>query len=69
MTDELWEQISKIAKERNDKAHKIKEKAIKEGTYVWGLDTNKELYREIDEEYKRKLKIILDEENAKNGTD
>jgi hypothetical protein len=69
MTDELWEKISKIAKERNDKAHKIKETAQKEGIYKPGLDGNKELYREIDEEYKRKLKIILDEENAKNSTD
>jgi hypothetical protein len=69
MTDDLWEKISIIADEANAKSKAIAEKARKEGTFMPGLDSNKELYKEIKEEYKRKLKIIIDEENAKNGTD
>lgn len=54
----------KIIQNRNAKAEEIKAKAQKDGTWKPGLDSNNALFKEIDNEAKRKiesLKLLLDE--------
>ncbi len=56
------EQADKIAmeiiKERNKKADEITEKAKNEGKLMCGLDTNRELFVELDKEYFAKLQEL-----------
>lgn len=55
----------KIIQNRNAKAEEIKAKAQKNGTWKKGLDSNNELFKEIDNEAKKKiesLKMLIDEE-------
>lgn len=55
----------KIIQSRNAKAEEIKAKAQKDGTWKQGLDSNNDLFKEIDNEVKRKiesLKMLIDEE-------
>ena len=55
----------KIIQNRNAKAEEIIAKAQKNGTWEKGLDSNNELFKEIDNEAKKKielLKKLIDEE-------
>lgn len=47
-----------IFKEWNAKDKEIIEKAEADGTWKSGLDTNRDLFRESDAEYKQKLKEL-----------
>lgn len=47
-----------IFKERNKKADEIIKKAKDEGTWKSGLDTNRELFKELDKEYFAKIQEL-----------
>ena len=54
----------KINQNRNVKAEEIKAKAQKNGTWKEGFDPNNKLFKEIDNEAKKKiesLKMLIDE--------
>lgn len=58
-------EAKKIFRESNKKADAIIEKAKKNGTWKMGLDSNKELFAELDKETQNKLKhlrSLVDEE-------
>lgn len=47
-----------IIKEWNDKADEIIKQAQADGIWKSGLDTNRDLFKELDAEYKQKLKDL-----------
>lgn len=58
-------EASKIFQERNKKAEEIIKKAKKEGKWKMGLDSNKNLFADLDRETKEKLNLLasmVDEE-------
>ena len=63
--EQAKKEFIKIIQSRNAKVEKIIAKAQKNGTWKKGLDSNKELFKEIDNEAKERielLKRLIDEE-------
>ena len=56
--EELRKECIKIIQERNTKAEVIIAEAKKKGIWKKGLDSNKSIFKEIDEETKRKLDAL-----------
>ena len=55
----------KIFQERNRKAQEIVKQAKKEGKWKMGLDSNKDLFADLDKETKKRLELLasmIDEE-------
>ena len=48
----------KIFQERNEKANEIIRQAKKDGIWQMGLDSNRELFKELDRETKKKLEKL-----------
>lgn len=53
-------EASKIFDERNRKADEIIKKAKADGTWQSGLDSNKGLFKKLDEETREKLKNLAE---------
>lgn len=51
-------EAKKIFRERNKKADEIIETAKKNGTWKMGLDSNNDLFIELDKETQEKLKLL-----------
>ena len=51
-------EAKKIFREANEKADEIIKTAKQNGTWKMGLDSNKELFAELDKETKEKLKHL-----------
>lgn len=56
--EEANKEAIKIFDERNKKARKIIDEAKRNGTWVGGLDGDKTMFKEIDDEAKTKLKLL-----------
>lgn len=53
------EEAKKIFQESNKKADEIMKKAKEDGTWKMGLDSNKDLFTELNKETKEKLKLLV----------
>lgn len=51
-------EAEKIFHEANKKADEIMEEAKKNGTWQMGLDSNNHLFKELDDETKKKLQLL-----------
>lgn len=52
------EEYLKLLKEKFDKENEIVEKAKKDGTWKMGLDGNRDLFKVLDDEYKKKIEAL-----------
>lgn len=57
--EQAKEEYIKIIKEANKKNDAIIKKAKEEGKWKAGLDSNKSLFKEVDNEAKRKIELLL----------
>lgn len=57
---EARKEIDKLFDERNERADIIIEEAEANGTLPMGLDTGKELFIELDNEIKARMKAVID---------
>lgn len=55
---EVFEELKKIYDERNRKGEEVEAKAKAEGKWLHGLDSNRDLYIELDKEAKFKIKEL-----------
>ena len=51
-------EAKKIFQEHNKKANEIEQRAKEAGTWKQGLDSNKDLFVDLEKETKEKLKIL-----------
>ena len=59
MTEEQAKiEAKKIYKEFGEKKDEIKKKAVADGTWRPGLDSNRGLFKELEKETKNKLKVL-----------
>lgn len=57
---EADQEAIKIFDEWARETEKVIDKAKKDGKYIYGLDTNREIYVEVDEKYKKKIKELAE---------
>ncbi len=57
--EQAKEEYLKIIREVNRKSDEIIAEAKKNGTWRMGLDSNNDLFKEIDDEAKKKIKDLL----------
>lgn len=57
---EADQEAIKLFDERNKKADEIIAKAEEEGRWLPGLDSNNYLFKELDDEYKKKIKELAE---------
>lgn len=57
---EARKEIDKLFDERNERADIIIKEAKANGTWPMGLDTGKELFIELDNEIKARMKAVID---------
>ena len=57
---EADQEAIKIFDEWARETKKVIDKAKKDGKYIYGLDTNREIYVEVDEKYKKKIKELAE---------
>lgn len=57
--EQAKEEYIKIIKEANKKHDVIIKKAKEEGKWRAGLDSNKSLFKEVDDEAKKKIELLI----------